>query len=141
MVYYIENSSKPTGKPLELIIGTSLVVQWLGLHTSNAGGVGLIPGHGTKIQHAVWCGQKKNDKIELIRVHQGYDIQDQHIIINRIQGYDQDGGVREHGAHLPPMNTSIIHLHAEQLSLKTNWKLAEGLLYKQHCKKDTHVIR
>ena len=33
-------------------IGTSLAVQRLRLHTSNAGGVGLIPGQGTKIPHA-----------------------------------------------------------------------------------------
>ena len=30
------------------ISGTSLVVQWLRLHAPNAGGVGLIPGQGTK---------------------------------------------------------------------------------------------
>ena len=29
------------------------VVQWLKLHTSNAQGVGLIPGQGTKIPHAM----------------------------------------------------------------------------------------
>ena len=29
--------------------GTSLVVQWLELHTSTAGGMGSIPGQGTKI--------------------------------------------------------------------------------------------
>jgi len=28
--------------------GTSLVVQWLRLHTANAGGLGLIPGQGTR---------------------------------------------------------------------------------------------
>ena len=28
--------------------GTSLVVQWLRLHTPNAGGLGLIPGQGTR---------------------------------------------------------------------------------------------
>ena len=31
---------------------TSLVVQWLGLHVSNAEGVGSIPSQGTKIQYA-----------------------------------------------------------------------------------------
>ena len=35
----------------DLYSGTSLVVQWLRLHTSNAGGMGLIPGGGTKIPH------------------------------------------------------------------------------------------
>ena len=29
----------------------------------------------------------------------------------------------------------------KQFSLKTEWKLAEGLLYKQGCRKDIHVIR
>ena len=33
--------------------GTSLTVQWLRLHTSNAGVLGLIPGQGTKIPLAV----------------------------------------------------------------------------------------
>ena len=38
--------------------GTSLVVQWLGIHTSIAGSTGSIPGQGTKIPHALWCSQK-----------------------------------------------------------------------------------
>ena len=42
--------------------GTSLVVQWLRLCVSNARGVGLIPGQGTKIPHAIQCGQKKKKK-------------------------------------------------------------------------------
>ena len=35
----------------------SLVVQWLRVCTANAGGVGSIPGLGTKIPHAAWRGQ------------------------------------------------------------------------------------
>ena len=34
------------------VLGASLMVQWLILHVSNAGGVGLIPDRGTKIPHA-----------------------------------------------------------------------------------------
>ena len=35
-------------------MGTSLVVQWLRLHTPNAGGPGSIPGQGTRSHmHAV----------------------------------------------------------------------------------------
>ena len=45
--------------------GTSLAVQWLRLHASTAGGAGSIPGGGTKILHAVWCGQKKKNFIEI----------------------------------------------------------------------------
>ena len=37
---------------LRLLPGVSLVVQWLRLHASNAGGMGSIPGQGTKIPHA-----------------------------------------------------------------------------------------
>ena len=40
--------------------GTSLAVQWLKLRTSTAGGMGSIPGQGTKISHAARCGQNKN---------------------------------------------------------------------------------
>ena len=41
-------------------LGTSLVVQWLRLCTFIAGDVGLIPGQGTKIPHAMWS--KTNNK-------------------------------------------------------------------------------
>ena len=41
---------------------TSLVVQWLRLRASTAGGTGSVPGWGTKISHAVW-GSEKNLKI------------------------------------------------------------------------------
>ena len=47
--------------------GISPVVQWLRLHASNAGGVGSIPGQGTKIPHASQCGQiKKKTKPQLM---------------------------------------------------------------------------
>ena len=42
--------------------GTSLVVQWLGLRASNAGGTGSIPGWETRILQAVQCGKKKKKK-------------------------------------------------------------------------------
>ena len=41
-----------------------------------------------------------------------------------------------------PINEHIrLHPHVEQSLLKTTLKLAEGLLYYQDCKKDTHRIR
>ena len=43
--------------------GTSLVVQWLRLQASTAGGTGSIPGQGTNISHAMWCDQKKKKKL------------------------------------------------------------------------------
>ena len=42
--------------------GTSLVVQWLRLGASNAGGMGSIPAWGTKIPHAMQCSQKNKQK-------------------------------------------------------------------------------
>ena len=47
---------------LEIVsLGNSLVVQWLGLHTSHWWGPGFNPGRGTKIPQDVWRG-KKNKK-------------------------------------------------------------------------------
>ena len=42
--------------------GTSLVVQWLGLHPSTAGGIDSIPGWGTKLPYATRCGQPQQQK-------------------------------------------------------------------------------
>ena len=42
---------------------TPLVVQWFGLHAFTAGPKGLMPGQGTKIPPAEWCGQKKKKKL------------------------------------------------------------------------------
>ena len=47
---------------LKWITGTSLVVQWLRLYSSNAGGPGLIPGWGIKILYTVHHGQKNKNK-------------------------------------------------------------------------------
>ena len=41
-----------------IFIGSLLAVQQLRLQASIAGGAGLIPGQGTRILHATWCGQK-----------------------------------------------------------------------------------
>ena len=44
------------------------MAQWLRLHTSNTQGMGLIPGRGAKIPHAMWHGQKiKINKITIIK--------------------------------------------------------------------------
>ena len=43
---------------LNRVIGTFLVVQWLRLCASNAGGEGSIPGRESKIPHAAECSQK-----------------------------------------------------------------------------------
>ena len=37
-----------------VVIGNFLAVQWLRLHTANAGDIGSIAGWGTKIPDAIW---------------------------------------------------------------------------------------
>ena len=44
------------------IFGTSLVVQWLTLHASTAGGMGSLLGSGVEFPHATRCGQKIKKK-------------------------------------------------------------------------------
>ena len=44
--------------------GTSLVVQWLRLCASIAGGMGLIPGWGNKIPHAAQNKNLKKKKLK-----------------------------------------------------------------------------
>ena len=49
--------------------GPSLTVQRPRQHASTAGGTGLIPGRGTKIPRAAWCGQSvppKQNKTHLL---------------------------------------------------------------------------
>ena len=43
-------------------VGNSLAMQCLGLCASAAGGMGLVPGQGTKIPHAVQPKKKKQKK-------------------------------------------------------------------------------
>ena len=43
----------------KIYTGTSRAVQWLRLCASMAGGTGSIPSQGTKILHAIQCGQNK----------------------------------------------------------------------------------
>ena len=47
--------------------GTSLVVQWLRPHASNVGGMGSIPGWGTKIPHAVRPAKGQPCQLALLR--------------------------------------------------------------------------
>ena len=60
-VFIEGKKKKKTSETVNLMLGTSLTVQWLRLYTSNAGGVGLIPNQRTKLSHASGVGwQKKN---------------------------------------------------------------------------------
>ena len=49
-------------------VGTSLAVQWVRIIASTAGGMGSIPGRGTKIPHAARCGQNNNNNNNRIEV-------------------------------------------------------------------------
>ena len=57
---------------------------------------------------------------------------------SEIQGSRQQS--RRQGNLCPPVNTQKCHLHVGQPSLKNNWRLAEGLLYKQGCEKDIREL-
>ena len=46
--------------------GTSLAVQWLRFCASNAGGMGSIPGRGTKIPHVADTAKKKKKYKDLV---------------------------------------------------------------------------
>ena len=60
-VFWIDSGGGIT-ESKDMTLGEFLVVQWLELHASTAGDMGLIPGQGTKILHAVQRGQKKKKK-------------------------------------------------------------------------------
>ena len=47
-----------------MLNGNSLVVWWLGLRVSTAGGMGSIPCPGSKISHVTWHGQKGNKEAD-----------------------------------------------------------------------------
>ena len=47
----------------DVFSGTSLLVQWLGLWASTAGGPDSTPGQGTKIAQAMQYGKKKQDRL------------------------------------------------------------------------------
>ena len=55
-------------------IGTTLAVQWLRLHAPTAGGMGSIPGWGTKVPHAIQLGHsKKKDKNKIfVNIDKGH---------------------------------------------------------------------
>ena len=56
-IKYPLNSPKEECESREMLNrGTSLAGQWLRLHAAAAGGMGSIPGPGTKIPHAGQCG-------------------------------------------------------------------------------------
>ena len=49
-----------------VILGTSLVVQWLRFHTFTAGDLGSIPGQGTKIPCASGNSHKTNKQTKKV---------------------------------------------------------------------------
>ena len=52
--------------------GLSLAVQWVRICTSTAGGKGSIPDQGTKISHAIQCGQNQTEYLAttFVKLHQ-----------------------------------------------------------------------
>ena len=54
-----------------MILLDFLAVHWLRLCVSNAWGTGSIPGHGTKIPHAVWYSHKIKKHKNLLEENTG----------------------------------------------------------------------
>ena len=63
-LYFQKSSNHYTSVILKiLLLGTFLMVQWLWLHASNAGGPGSSSGQGTKIPHAMRHGENNTPSI------------------------------------------------------------------------------
>ena len=83
--FWRENKQKQNVyKEIRNILGTSLVVQWLRLCTSNAGGMGSIPGQETKIPCAAWCGKRKKERKKEKKVFKETNI---NFLISNIVGW------------------------------------------------------
>ena len=54
--------------------GTSLVVQWVRLCTSKSWGAGSFPHQGTKIPHAMQCGQKIKFQLKKKKENESMDM-------------------------------------------------------------------
>ena len=80
MAYPLEKYFKPLKNEN---YGTVLVVQWLRLHPSTAGGMDNIHGWGTKVLHAMWDSQnvKKRER-ERDRERENYK---NNIVIKKLQ--------------------------------------------------------
>ena len=52
-------------------MATFLAIWWLRLRVPRVGGLGLIPGQGTKILRAAWCDHKTKPKTPRNQVNQG----------------------------------------------------------------------
>ena len=98
--------------------GTSSVVQWLRLHSPNAGGLGSIPSQGTKVLHAVW--PKERERKALPPKHHQY----LHIALDKGLGHSQHVGVLNQLQQVLPQlllvlsDLSQLNLQLLQLLLK-----------------------
>ena len=90
--------------------GTSLVVQWLRLRTSTAGGVGSIPGRGTKILRAV---QPKKKKIHFLPSFYKWSQVQVPLCAEQCPGRTYDLAQRNHGFVLGKLNS----LHTKEAPL------------------------
>ena len=57
---------------IKRILEMSLLVQWLRLLASTAGGMGLIPGQGTKIPHILQPKKKKSERLDFAKESVNY---------------------------------------------------------------------
>ena len=90
------------------ILGNSLMVQWLGLGTLTARGLGLIPGWRTKILQATRCSQKKRSNIlqhNKSHIRQTHSLH--HTYGERLKDFPLRSGTK-HGGPLLPLLFNIV---------------------------------
>ena len=103
------------------------MVQWLRLHTPKTGGMGSIPGWGTKIPQAVWCSQKKRKrKVLTERVGEPPWLQE---MVGQRWTVWQRGGELAAGSEckclaFPPVLLLCSVTLGKSLSLRARWVLA-----------------
>ena len=113
-------------------IRTYLMVQWLRLCASTARVLGSSPGLGTKIPHAVWCGQKirkflkKLQRLQLIfKVHQNYFFKEKKREERkegrkRKRGREREGkDGRKEGCFQGRKTTHVEFVHLPEIGLET----------------------
>ena len=113
-------TKRPCSK--EKTLGTSLTVQWLGLRASTAGGVGSIPGWGTRIPHATWCGRRKEKGHLYGAARESHCHWDQNLDLAHVSGL-----LRKESCDMGAGNTTGVHPVISQLCGRILWTAARNL--------------
>ena len=119
--------------------GTSLVVQWLRLQASTAGGTGSIPGRGTEILHAAWHGQKKKPETwcrkrsktynVLWWEREAYTLGTKRNVETGVRGIRKKCGMRQIEKTMPGLTDVLRNLYKNIKAMKCQWRIFK---YRSH---------